>query len=83
MASDTILSAKAWRYPGVSLGEWVRRSSTTRFHKNGDKIPPLGRPLLIFTVLVASLWLMAIYLLETMLMIHWAVAGSSFVLWMA
>ena len=61
----------------------MRRSSGTRFHKNGDKIPPWGHALLILIVFVASLWLMVIYLLATMLMMHWAVAKSSFVLWMA
>ena len=42
-------------------------------------MPPWGHPLLIFVVLVASLWLMVIYRLVTILMIHWDVAGSSLV----
>ena len=48
-------SAKAWRYPGVSLGERLRRSSTTRFQRKGERIPPCGHPLLILMVLVESL----------------------------
>ena len=39
-ARETMSSAKAWRYPGVSLGVCERRSSTTKFHKKGDKMPP-------------------------------------------
>ena len=31
-AKETMSSAKAWRYPGVSLGVSERRSSTTKFH---------------------------------------------------
>ena len=42
-------------------------------------MPPWGHPLLILIVLVASLWLMVIYRLVTILMIHWDVAGSSLV----
>ena len=57
---ETMSSAKAWRYPGVSLGERLRRSSTTRFQRKGERIPPCGHPLLILMVLVESLWLMVI-----------------------
>ena len=46
-------------------------------------MPPWGHPLLILMVLVASLWLMVIYLLVTILMIHRDVAGSSLVLLIA
>ena len=46
-------------------------------------MPPWGHPLLILIVLVASLWLMVIYRLVTILMIHWDVAGSSLVFLMS
>ena len=59
-ARETMSSAKAWRYPGVSLGVRLRRSSTTRFQRNGERIPPCGHPLFILMVLVESLWLIVI-----------------------
>ena len=37
---ETMSSAKALRYPGVSLGVSEGRSSTTKFHRKGDKMPP-------------------------------------------
>ena len=78
-ARETMSSAKAWRYPGVSLGVCERKSSTTKFHRKGDRMPPWGHPLRILMVLEVFLWLMVIYMLVTMLMIQWAVAGSRLV----
>ena len=78
-ARETMSSAKACRYPGASLGVCERRSSTTKFHRKGDRMPPWGHPLRIRMVLEVFLWLMVIYMLVTMLMIQWAVAGSRLV----
>ena len=78
-AKETMSSAKACRYPGVSLGVSERRSSTTKFHRKGDRMPPWGHPLRILMVLEVFLWLMVIYLLVTILMIQWAVAASRLV----
>ena len=50
-ARETMSSAKACRYPGASLGVCERRSSTTKFHRKGDRMPPWGHPLRILMVL--------------------------------
>ena len=63
----------------MSLGVSERRSSTTKFHRKGDRMPPWGHPLRILMVLEVFLWLMVIYLLVTILMIQWAVAASRLV----
>ena len=39
-ASVTRSSANAWRLPGMFLAENLSRSSTTRFHRNGERMPP-------------------------------------------
>ena len=40
-------SANACRYPGISFAVNLSRSSTTRFHRNGESIPPWGHTLTI------------------------------------
>ena len=55
---------------------YCRRSSITRFHKNGESTPPCGHPRLVLIRLVAFLCVMVTCRLVTMFLIQPAVDES-------
>ena len=55
---------------------YCRRSSITKFHRNGESTPPCGHPLLVLIRLVEFLCDMVTCRLVTMFLIQTAVAES-------
>ena len=55
---------------------YCRRSSITRFHRNGESTPPCGHPRLVLIRLVAFLCVMVTCRLVTMFLIQPAVDES-------
>ena len=62
--------------PGMCFAVYCRRSSITRFHRNGESTPPCGHPRLVFIRLVAFLCVMVTCRLVTMFLIQPEVAES-------
>ena len=55
---------------------YCRRSSITRFHRNGESTPPCGHPRLVLIRLVAFMYVMVTCWLVTMFLIQPAVTES-------
>ena len=68
VSRSTMSSAKACISQGTLSLVWLIRLSTTRFHRNGERNPPCGQPLMSLMVLDVS-WISTMIDLDLIMVI--------------